>query len=54
MGDTAELMRFFQYRVEHRREITGRGIDDPEHLGRRRLLLLRLVTLSFAFSKLTS
>src|SRR5207248_549231 len=41
----AETMRFLQYRVEHRREIAGRGIDDPQDLGGRGLLLQGLACL---------
>ena len=32
----------FEHRVEHRREVAGRGVDDPQHLGGRGLLLQRL------------
>ena len=35
-------MRLFQHRIEHRREIAGRGIDNLQHLGGRGLLLQRL------------
>ena len=45
MGDAAELVRFFQYRVEHRREVARRGIDDAEDLGGRGLLRQRLARL---------
>ena len=38
-------MRLFQDRVEHRREVAGRGIDDLQHLGRRGLLLQSLARL---------
>ena len=38
----AKAVRLFQYCVEHRGEIAGRGIDDLEDFGRRRLLLARL------------
>ena len=31
--------RLFQYRLEDRPELTGRGIDDLQYLGRRGLLL---------------
>ena len=34
-----------QHRVEHRREVTGRGIDDLQHLGGRGLLLQGLARL---------
>jgi putative transposase len=40
--DTAEGVRFLQDRVEHRREVAGRAVDDFEDFGRRRLLLARL------------
>jgi hypothetical protein len=35
-------MRLFQYRIEHRREIAGRGADDLQDFGGRSLLLARL------------
>ena len=38
-------VRLFQHRVEHRREIAGRGIDDLQHLGGRGLLLQCLARL---------
>ena len=38
-------MRLFQHRVEHRREIAGRGVDDLQYLGGRGLLLQRLARL---------
>src|SRR5690349_12298773 len=41
----AEGVRLIQDRVEHRREVSRRRIDDPEHLGGRRLLLQRLACL---------
>jgi hypothetical protein len=45
-GDrAAEAVRLFQYRVEHRREVAGRGVDDLQHLGGRGLLLQRLARL---------
>ena len=37
-GRLAQPRRPFDHCVEHRREIAGRGIDDPEHLSGRRLL----------------
>ena len=46
--DVTEAVAAFQDRVEHRREVAGRGIDDLQHLGSRGLLLQRLVTLGFA------
>ena len=38
-------MRLFEHRVEHRREIAGRGIDDLQYLGGRGLLLQCLARL---------
>src|SRR6516162_10521059 len=35
----AHLERLFQYRVEHRREIAGRGVDDLQYFGGGGLLL---------------
>src|SRR5215468_8893242 len=32
-GDVAQAHRLFKHRVEDRREVTGGGIDDPQHLG---------------------
>ena len=49
----ADLGRLFENCVEHRREVTGRGVDDPGHLGGRGLPLQRLVTLGCALGKLT-
>jgi hypothetical protein len=40
-----QCVRLFQYRFEDRLEVTGRGIDDLQHLGRRGLLLQRLAQL---------
>ena len=40
-----EGMRPVQYRVEHRREIAARGIDDLQDFGGRSLLLQRLARL---------
>ena len=51
----AKPHRLFEHRVEHRREVAGRGIDDLQNLGGRGLLLQRLVALrseSFARSAL--
>jgi hypothetical protein len=41
----AEPCRLFQHHLKHRREITGRRIDDLQHLGRRGLLLQCLARL---------
>jgi hypothetical protein len=35
-------VRLFEHRVEHRREVAGRGVDDLQDLGRGDLLLQRL------------
>ena len=43
--DVAEIVSFFQYRVEHRREVTGRGIDDLKYLCSCGLLLQCLARL---------
>src|SRR5262249_34827968 len=42
-----QTQRLFEHRVEHRGEVTGRGIDDTEHLCSRGLLLQRLACLSY-------
>jgi hypothetical protein len=47
-GTPAEAVCFIQYRLEHRREVAGRTVDDPQHLGGRGLLLQGLVTLGIA------
>jgi len=52
-GSAAKAMCFFQYRIEHRLKVTGRGIDDAEHLGHRLLLSLIFITLGLALGKLT-
>ena len=41
-GRLAQPHRLFQHRIEHRRQIAGRGIDHLQHLGGRGLLLQRL------------
>src|SRR5262249_824639 len=38
----AQLDRLFQHRVEHRREVAGRRIDDAQNLGGRGLLRIRV------------
>ena len=45
-------MRLLQDRIEYRREIAGRGIDDLQHLGSRGLPPQRLVALGSALGKL--
>jgi len=42
---SAQPHRTFKQCVEHRNQITGRGIDDLQYLGRRGLLLKRLAQL---------
>ena len=49
----AQPCRLFQHRVEYRRQIAGRGIDDLQYLSGCGLLLERLVTLGSAFGKLS-
>jgi hypothetical protein len=44
-GGLAQAHRLVEHRVEHRREVAGRGIDDPQHLGGRGLLLQGLARL---------
>src|ERR1700687_6146844 len=41
----AKAVRLLQYRVKHRGEVAGRGIDDLQHLGGRGLLLQGLLRL---------
>ena len=41
-GGPAQPHRLFQHRIEHRRQIAGRGVDDLQHLGGRGLLFQRL------------
>src|SRR6516162_7636362 len=40
----AQRMGFFEDRLEHRREIAGRGVDDTQHFRRGRLLFQRLAS----------
>jgi len=44
-GCFAQPKRLIEHRVEDRREVAGRGIDDLQHLGGRGLLLRRLARL---------
>ena len=44
MHSAAKTVRLLQDRIEHRREIAGRGVDDLQHL-RGRGLLLQCLTL---------
>jgi hypothetical protein len=48
----AERMRLFQDRIEHRREIAVRRIDDLQDLGHRVLAGQRFVALGSALGKL--
>src|SRR5437764_67700 len=43
----SRAQRLFEHRVEYRRDIAGRGIDDLEDFGGRSLLLQRLARLSY-------
>src|SRR5215472_2961960 len=43
--DPAKAERLLQYRLEHRCEVTGRGVDDLQDLGGRGLLIQRLAGL---------
>ena len=51
-GDVAQAVRLFEDRVEYRREIACRCVDDRQDLGGRGLARQRLVTLGFALGKL--
>jgi hypothetical protein len=50
--DFAQPHRLFEHRVEHRREVAGRGVDDLQDLGRRGLSGQRLVSLSVGRGKI--
>src|SRR5215204_4233777 len=43
---TAQMQCLFQDSIEYRREVAGRGIDDPQHLGGCGLLFKGLALLS--------
>src|SRR5215831_8487092 len=45
VGDVAEPVRLLQYRLKDRREVPGRAVDYPQHLGSGSLLLQRLARL---------
>ena len=47
----AEHVRLLQNLIEHRREVAGGGIDDPQYLGGRGLLSERLVALGCTLGK---
>jgi hypothetical protein len=49
----AERVRFLQDCVEHRREVAGRAVDDPQYLGGRGLLLKRFGKFCLTLGKLT-
>ena len=50
----AKACSLFQDRIEHRREVTRRGVDDPHHLGSGGLLREGLVALGSALGELAS
>jgi len=52
LGRSAQGVRFLQYRIEDRRDIARRRIDDLQYLRGRGLLGERLVTLGSALGKL--
>src|SRR5207248_11370204 len=45
--NVAEPRRSFQHRVEHRRKIAGRRVDNPQYLGGRGLLFQGLTRLGY-------
>ena len=45
MHGAAKMVCLLQHRVEHRREVAGRGVDHLQHLGGRGLLLQCLALL---------
>ena len=47
----AKAHSLFEHRVEHRREVAGRGVDDLQHLGGRGLLLQRFGEFSLTLGK---
>jgi hypothetical protein len=53
VGGPTKTHRPFEHRIEHRREIAGRRIDDLQYLSARGLLSERLVSFGSAFGKLT-
>ena len=52
MNRAAQGVRLFEDRVEHRREVAGRGVDDLQNLGGGGLARERFVALGRARSKL--
>jgi hypothetical protein len=54
VGGATQAHCFFEHRVEHRREIAGRRVDDLQDLGGRGFSGQRRVTLGLALGKLTS
>src|SRR5438105_1035892 len=42
---SAQVQRLFEHRVKYRRELAGRGVDDPQHLGGGGLLFQGLARL---------
>ena len=51
VSSAAKCVRFFQDRVEHRGEVAGGGVDDPQHLSCRGLLIERFGEFSFAIDE---
>ena len=51
MSRFAQPRCFLEHRVEHRREIAGGSINDPQHFDESSLLSLTLVTFSLRLSK---
>ena len=51
---SAQSQGLFQHRVEHRREVTGRGINDLQHFRGRGLLSEGLVALGSALGEFAS
>ena len=51
-GGLTQPHGFVEHRIEHRRKVAGRGVDDLQYLGGRGLLSERLVALRSAFGKL--
>src|SRR5436190_12685138 len=51
VSSAAKCVRLFQDSVEHRGEVAGGGVDDPQHLGGRGLLIERFGEFSFAIGE---
>jgi hypothetical protein len=52
-GRLTQPQCLFEYRLEHRRKVAGRGIDDLQDLGGRGLLIERLITFRGALFQLS-